>query len=105
MVSKEHDFLHYLKTGDMELTADLGIPTMRPIRFKTLTEPDMIGFNYATASSLPGGREKKDCIVHFSWLTTSLNGCGIILSGMSPFSNSTRLLSALTSASTPICPV
>ena len=65
MVSKEHDFLHYLKTGDMELTADLGIPTMNGIKFKKLTEPDMVGFNYATASKLPDGRQKKDNIVHF----------------------------------------
>ena len=65
MVSKEHDFLHYLKTGDMELTADLGIPTMNGIKFKKLTEPDMVGFNYATVSKLPDGRQKKDNIVHF----------------------------------------
>lgn len=65
MVSKEQDFLHYLKTGDMELTAGLGIPTMKGIRFKTLTEPDMIGFNYATADKLPGGKEKGNIIVHF----------------------------------------
>lgn len=65
MVRKEHDFLHYLKTGDMELTADLGIPTMNGIKFKKLTEPDMVGFNYATASKLPDGRQKKDNIVHF----------------------------------------
>ena len=65
MVRKEHDFLHYLKTGDMELTADLGIPTMNGIKFKRLSEPDMVGFNYATASKLPDGRQKKDNIVHF----------------------------------------
>lgn len=65
MVSKEQDFLNYLKTGNMELTADLGIPTMKGTRFKALAKPEMIGFNYATASSLPGGAKKEDNIVHF----------------------------------------
>ena len=65
MVSCEQDFLHYLKTGDMELVGSLGIPTMKGIKFKTLTEPDMIGFNYSTASTLPNGAQKKDNIVHF----------------------------------------
>ena len=65
MVSKEHDFLHYLQTGAMELTEPLGIPTMTGIKFKRLTAPVMGAFSWATASKLPDGRQKKDNIVHF----------------------------------------
>lgn len=57
------DFLHYLKTGNMDLTENLGIPKVKGIKFKDLNKADLVGFNYCTN---PGTMvERENAFVHF----------------------------------------
>ena len=48
MTTNESDFLHYLKTGDMELEGKYDIPSLKGIKLKNLDNAGLIGFNYAT---------------------------------------------------------
>ena len=57
------DFLHYLKTGNMDLTENLGIPKVNGIKFKDLNKADLVGFNYCTNPSTM--IERENAFVHF----------------------------------------
>lgn len=48
MTTNESDFLHYLKTGDMELEGKYDIPSLKGIKLKNLDNVGLIGFNYVT---------------------------------------------------------
>lgn len=63
MRTTDPDFLHYLKTGNMDLTENLGIPKIRGIRFKDLGKADLVGFNYSTNPTTM--REREEAFVHF----------------------------------------
>lgn len=57
------DFLHYLKTSDMNLTDNLGIPKVKGIKFKDIHKADLLGFNYCTNPKLM--EKKEDAFIHF----------------------------------------
>lgn len=57
------DFLHYLKTGNMDLTENFGIPKVRGIKFKDLNKADLVGFNYCTNPKTM--EERQNAFVHF----------------------------------------
>ena len=57
------DFLHYLKTGNMNLTENFGIPKVKGIKFKDLSKVDLLGFNYCTNPKTM--EERENAFVHF----------------------------------------
>lgn len=63
MRTTDPDFLNYLKTGNMELTDNLGIPKVRGVRFKNLDSVKLLGFNYCT--NMGNLEEQEDALVHF----------------------------------------
>lgn len=64
MTTNEPDFLNYKLNLDLgfETEGNYGIPKIRGIKFKTLKEPEMIGFNYVMN---PKVKNKKNKILHF----------------------------------------
>lgn len=64
MTTNEPDFLNYKKNAELQFEAigEYEIPVVKGIRFKTLSEPDMIGFNYVMN---PNVKDKKSKILHF----------------------------------------
>lgn len=63
MRATDPDFLHYLKTGNMNLTENLGIPTVKGIKFKDIHKADLLGFNYCTNPKTM--KERENAFVHF----------------------------------------
>lgn len=63
MTTNESDFLHYLKTGDMDLTENYGIPKIKGVKFKNLNSVDVLGFNYSTKVDCL--KECNDRYIHF----------------------------------------
>lgn len=64
MTTNEPDFLNYKLAveTDFETAGKYDIPVVKGIKFKTLKEPDMIGFNYLMNAKV---ENKKDKILHF----------------------------------------
>lgn len=63
MTTNESDFLHYLKTGGMELVGKYDIPKVKGIKLKHLNKADVLGFNYCTNKENLTSNSKK--WVHF----------------------------------------
>lgn len=63
MTTNEADFLHYLKTRDIQVTGQYGIPVVKGIKFKSLSNIDLIGFNCSTSPK--NIHERGQSIVHF----------------------------------------
>ncbi len=64
MTTNEPYFLNYKLTVEtnFETAGEYDIPVVKGIKFKTLKEPDMIGFNYLMNAKV---ENKKDKILHF----------------------------------------
>lgn len=64
MTTNEPDFLNYKLTveSNFETDGEYNIPAVKGIKFKTLKEPDMIGFNYLMNAKV---ENKQDKILHF----------------------------------------
>lgn len=65
MTTNETDFLHFLKTRDMdfEFAGKMDMPVLQPVEIDDLSKVDLLGFNYATNPQ--NMIDKEDRFIHF----------------------------------------